>query len=206
MSSCGASNTESWHHADTAFALCESHKLFDSTWAHCLPTGWISRIVTCKPSRCSWDSHGPVTNYIAFWGMLYCLTRDKVLSYFDNSMKVYFPCLLIVSVLKENLLWSPEYDVKPIKLYLLINTKGQSSENIGLLYVLLCKISSSDSQLNSLILTGWFFSIKNEAVRDIWGVDFGADSFPPLSKCIISGKLLNVFVTQFSYLQNVVDF
>jgi len=23
-------------------------------------------------------------------------------------------------------------------------------------------------------------------VRDIWGVDFGADSFPPLNSCIIS--------------------
>ena len=122
VSSCGTRNTESWHHADPAFALCESNKLFDSIWARCLPTSWISGVV-CRPSSCSWDRHGPVTNHTAFWRML-----DKF--YFDNSTKGYFTCLLTVSVLKEILLWSPVCDMKPVKLYLLINTKGQRSKNV----------------------------------------------------------------------------
>lgn len=33
---------ESWHHADPAFVLCESNKLFNFIWAWYLPAGWIS--------------------------------------------------------------------------------------------------------------------------------------------------------------------
>lgn len=128
---------------------------------------------------------------LPFEGVPEGVTRDKV-SYFHNSVNGYFPCLLSLCSQKDASLitWAGCETCKITSSYEHQRAKEYKT-SLGSLYVLLAKIPSSDSQLNSLILTGWTFSIKEEA-SFFPIVDLGAVSFPPFTSCIISGKLLNV--------------
>ena len=69
-----------------------------------------------------------------------------------------------------------------------------------LLHMLLLKVSSSDSQIDSFILTGYPFCMKKEALRGTQGMNPGPVSFPPFTSPIVSGKLLKISVTQCTYL------
>ena len=96
--------------------------------------------------------------------------------------------------------------MKAVKFYL-INSEEQRSETLlWLLHMLLSKVSSSDSQINSLILTGHPFCMKKEALRGTQGMNPGPVSFPPLTTPIVSAKLLKISVSQCAYQWNGVDF
>lgn len=140
---CGINNAGCWLHADPRSALCVNNKLFNPIWAHYLSSGWTNGIVACDPDSTAEILVAlssiplPLRECLMAWQGAVWQQQERMSLLFTSSLH-----------LREILLWSSEHDTKPVKSRLL-NSKGwKSKSSLGLL---LSKLSSSDSQLNSLV-------------------------------------------------------